>query len=82
GSLLGNGSTLNDGVILGKECLFAAGITVTENTEFEDRSLIRGTPGKALGKIREKHAELMRGAANSYVNRIDRYKSAGLDTDS
>jgi len=82
GSLLGNGSTLNDGVILGKECLVAAGSTVTENTEFEDRSLIRGTPGKALGKIREKHAELMRGAANSYVNRIDRYKSAGLDTDS
>ncbi len=82
GSLIGNGSTLNDGVVIGNNCLIAAGSVVTENSVFDDRSLVRGIPGKAIGKIREKHAELMLRAANSYVNRIARYKASGLgDTD-
>ncbi len=78
GSLIGNGATLNDGVVLGKNCLVAAGSTVTENSVFEARSLVRGTPGKAIGPIRTRHVDLMRRAAASYVNRIARYKSAGL----
>jgi carbonic anhydrase/acetyltransferase-like protein (isoleucine patch superfamily) len=83
GSLIGNGATLNDGVVLGENCLVAAGSTVTENSVFEERSLVRGTPGKAIGEIRERHAEMIRRATASYVNRIDRYKSAGLgDPDS
>ena len=78
GSLIGNGSTLNDGVVLGANCLVAAGSTVTEHSVFEERSLVRGTPGKAIGKIRERHVELMRRAAASYTGRIARYKSSGL----
>ena len=78
GSLIGNGSTLNDGVVLGKNCLVAAGSTVVENSVFEERSLVRGTPGKAIGKIRERHAELMNSAARFYVNQIARYRSSGL----
>lgn len=78
GSLIGNGSTLNDGVETGENCLIASGSTVTENSVFESYSLVRGTPGKAIGKIREKHADLMRRAALSYVNRIARYRADGL----
>lgn len=77
GSLIGNGAVLNDGVQLGKECLVAAGSTITENKVFPERSLIRGTPGKALGTIRERHAELQRRAAASYVRRIERYRAEG-----
>ncbi len=77
GSLIGNGSTINDGVVLGKGCLVAAGSTITENTVFPEKSLIRGTPGKALGKIRDRHAELQRRAAESYVKRIARYRAEG-----
>ena len=71
GSLIGNGSTLNDGVVLGDNCLVAASV-------FEAHSLVRGTPGKAIGKIRTRHAELMSRAAASYVNRIARYRASGL----
>ncbi len=78
GSLIGNGSTLNDGVVLGDNCLVAAGSTVTENSVFEAHSLVRGTPGKAIGGIRTRHAELMSRAAASYVNRIARYTASGL----
>lgn len=77
GSLIGNGAVLNDGVQLGEECLVAAGTTITENKSFPARSLIRGTPGKALGTIKERHAELQRRAAESYVRRIGRYRAEG-----
>ncbi|MDA1280047.1 MAG: gamma carbonic anhydrase family protein [Chloroflexi bacterium] len=78
GCLLGNGSILNDGVVLGDRCLVSAGSVVTEDTVFEEESLIRGVPGKSLGKIREKHAEIMRSAAAFYINVIPRYEISGL----
>ena len=78
GSLIGNGATLNDGVILGENCLVAAGSTVVDNAEFVQNSLIRGTPAKAIGKIRSRHSELMQRAAAFYVSRIAIYKSSDL----
>ena len=74
GCLLGNGSVLNDGVVLGKGCLVAAGSVIPENAVFEDDQLIRGVPGKAIGRLRSRHQELQRRAALSYVKRIERYK--------
>ncbi len=79
GSLLGNNSTLNEGVVIGKNSLVASGSTLNENVVYEDNALVRGTPGKALGTVRERHTELMHRAAKSYVDRIGRYKEAGLD---
>ena len=79
GSLLGNNSTLNDGVVIGKNSLVASGSSLTENSVFEDDALVRGTPGKALGTVKERHTELMHRAAASYVNRIARYKASGLE---
>ena len=77
GCLIGNGAVLNDGVELGENCLIAAGSTVTENTVFPARSLVRGTPGKSIGSIRSRHEALQQHAANGYVQRIARYKAEG-----
>ena len=74
GCLLGNGSVLNDGVVLGKGCLVAAGSVIPENANFDDNQLIRGVPGKAIGRLRARHQDLQKRAALSYVNRIERYK--------
>ena len=79
GCLLGNGSVLNDGVVLGKGCLVAAGSIIPENAVFEDYRLIRGVPGKAIGKLRSRHQELQKRAARSYVDRIERYKRSSSD---
>jgi carbonic anhydrase/acetyltransferase-like protein (isoleucine patch superfamily) len=79
GSLLGNNSTLNDGVVIGKNSLVASGSSLTECSIFEDDAIVRGTPGKALGKVKEKHTEMMRSATAFYVNNIARYKEAGLE---
>ena len=77
GSLIGNGAVLNHGVELGEKCLVAAGSTVTENKEFPEKSLIRGTPGKAIGTIRSRHEELQRRAAEGYVKRVSQYRIEG-----
>lgn len=76
GALIGNGAVLNDGVVIGPGCLVAAGAVVTENTEFPPNTLIRGVPGKAIGRLRDRHRKLQQMAAESYVQRIDRYKQS------
>ena len=65
---------LNDGVVLGNGCLVAAGSVIPENAAFDDNQLIRGVPGKAIGRLRARHQELQKRAALSYVNRVNRYK--------
>jgi carbonic anhydrase/acetyltransferase-like protein (isoleucine patch superfamily) len=77
-SLIGNGAVLNDGVEIGEWCLVAAGSVVPENTKVPDRSIVRGVPGKVLGGIMERHAELIRHAGRFYVERIPRYKAENL----
>ena len=79
GALIGNGAVLNDGVEVGEGSLVAAGSVLPERMVVPPGSLVRGTPGRVLGSVRERHRELMRGAAKSYVGRIARYKAAGLD---
>lgn len=74
GALIGNGAVLNDGVIIGAGCLVAAGTVVPENAEFEPDTLIRGIPGRAIGRLRERHRQLLQRAAESYVQRIERYR--------
>ena len=78
GALIGNGAVLNDGVEVGEGSLVAAGSVLPERMVVPPGSLVRGTPGRVLGPVRERHRELMRGAAKSYVDRIARYKEAGL----
>ena len=78
-SLVGNGSVLNDGVVLGKNCLVSAGSVITENKVYENGSLIRGIPGKSIGHIRPKHQQLIDNATLSYIDRINDYKKSGLD---
>ena len=79
GALIGNGAVLNDGVEVGDGSLVAAGAVLPERMVVPAGSLVRGTPGRVLGPVRDRHRELMRGAAKSYVERIGRYKDAGLE---
>ena len=79
GALIGNGAVLNDGVEVGEGSLVAAGSVLPERMVVPPGSLVRGTPGRVLGPVRERHRELMRGAAKSYVERVGRYKEAGLE---
>ena len=74
GSLIGNGSILNDGVVIGEGCLIAAGTVISENTVIPDEMLVRGVPGKVIGKLRIRHSQLIRRASSAYTARVRRYK--------
>ena len=74
GSLLGNGSVINDGVVLGEMCLIAAGSVVVENLVAPPFSILRGSPAKIIGSLRQRHKLLLINAAEKYVERIPRYR--------
>ena len=58
--LLGNGSTLNEGVIVGEFSLIASGSMVLENMKIPPRSLVMGNPARIRGEINERHVELIK----------------------
>ena len=64
---------LNNSVI-GKDCLVGAGAVVTEGKTFPDRSVIFGSPAKAVREVTEDNVERLRMSAESYVKRGAKYK--------
>ena len=76
-SLIGNGATVNDVVIIGEDSLLASGTVVLENQQFEARSMVVGVPGKRIGKVQNRHIELIKNIAEMYKDRGELYKSEG-----
>lgn len=74
GSLIGIQAVVMNGAVLGKECLVGAGAVVTEGKTFPDRSLILGSPAKAVRQLSDEHVTMLRHAADSYSSRIVRYR--------
>ena len=58
--LLGNGSTLNEGVVIGEFSLIASGSMVLENMKIPPKSLVMGNPARIRGEINERHLELIK----------------------
>ena len=72
-SLIGMGAILLNGATIGKNSLVGAGALVTEGKSFPDNSLIVGAPARVVRTLDEKAAEMIRGAADIYVRRWQRY---------
>ena len=77
GALLGSGATVNDGVEIGEGSLVASGSMIVENNKIPAGSMVVGVPGKVRGEVRERHAELIRHAADEYVEKARRYLRQG-----
>ena len=75
--LLGNGSTLNEGVIVGEFSLVASGSMVLENMKIPPKSLVMGNPARIRGEINERHIELIKLSSTTYVDKVKLY----LDSD-
>lgn len=77
GTLIGMGATILNGARIGAGCLVGANALVTENKVFPDRSLIVGSPARAVRPLDDAAvAGLLRSAAG-YVANWKRF-SAGL----
>ena len=71
--LLGNGSTLNEGVIIGEFSLIASGSMVLENMKIPPKSLVMGNPARIRGEINERHLELIKLSSSTYVDKLKIY---------
>ena len=71
--LLGNGSTLNEGVVIGEFSLIASGSMVLENMKIPPKSLVMGNPARIRGEINERHLELIKLSSSTYVDKLKIY---------
>ncbi len=78
GSLIGMGSVIMNKAIIGECCLVGANTLVTENKVFPDRTLILGSPARAVRTLTAAEVGGVKGAANIYVSRIPQYRNLEL----
>jgi carbonic anhydrase/acetyltransferase-like protein (isoleucine patch superfamily) len=72
-SLIGMGARILNGAVIGAQCIVGAGALVTEGKRFEPRSLIVGSPARAVRQISPAQVELLRLSAAHYAEKADRY---------
>ena len=75
--VIGNGATLNDGVEIGEYSLIASGTMLVDNVQIPPRSLVVGSPGKALREVGERHLAKMKWYCDVYMEKTKLYKSQG-----
>jgi carbonic anhydrase/acetyltransferase-like protein (isoleucine patch superfamily) len=76
GSLIGIQSVVLNRTVIGKDCLVGAGAVVTEGKTFPDRSVIFGSPAKAVRELSEENATRLAMSAESYVRRGQDFKAS------
>jgi carbonic anhydrase/acetyltransferase-like protein (isoleucine patch superfamily) len=67
GCLIGMGAIILDGSVIGSESIVGAGALVTMGKRFPPRSLILGSPAKAVRTLTEEEVESIRKNVASYV---------------
>jgi carbonic anhydrase/acetyltransferase-like protein (isoleucine patch superfamily) len=74
GSLVGMGSTLLNRSRIGRNCLVGAGALVTEGKEFEDDTMILGSPARASRKLSELEHAMLKMSSEGYVHNHRRFR--------
>ncbi len=76
-SLIGMGAIILNGAKIASNCLVGAGALVTEGKAFPERSLIVGSPAKAIRVLDDDAVERLKRSAAHYVSNGRRFR-AGL----
>lgn len=76
-ALIGMGARILNRAVIGAQCIVGAGALVTEGKQFPPRSLIVGSPARAVRQLTDEQVALLRISAAHYADRAARY-SAGL----
>jgi len=74
-SLIGIGAVVLNGAKIGKGCLVGAGALVTEGKEFQDGSMIIGSPAKVVRSLTPEQLQGLRLSADHYVANAQRFKA-------
>jgi len=75
GALIGIQAVVLNGAVIGKESLVGAGALVTEGKTFPPRSLIIGSPAKAVRTLSDAEVEAMQRGTAGYVQRAQEFKT-------
>jgi carbonic anhydrase/acetyltransferase-like protein (isoleucine patch superfamily) len=76
GSLVGIQAVVLNGAAIGEDCLVGAGALVTEGKVFAPRSLILGTPAKAVRNLSDTEVEHLRRSARTYADKGQHFATA------
>jgi carbonic anhydrase/acetyltransferase-like protein (isoleucine patch superfamily) len=76
-ALIGMGARILNGAVIGRQCIVGAGALVTEGKAFEPRSLIVGSPARAVRQLSEEQVTLLKMSAAHYAEKAAHY-AAGL----
>ena len=74
-SLIGMGATVMNGARIGADSIVGAGALVTEGKSFPERSLIVGSPARAVRQLDDAALEGLRRSARSYVDNWRRFRA-------
>ena len=72
--LIGMGAIILDEAVIGDECLVAAGALVTPRKQFPPRSLIVGSPAKAVRTLTDEEIQDIRENGNHYIEMGNNYR--------
>ncbi|PZO80501.1 MAG: gamma carbonic anhydrase family protein [Mesorhizobium amorphae] len=73
-SLIGMGAIVLNGAVIGEECLVGAGALVTENKVFPNRSLIVGSPARAVRTLDDRAVARLHASALHYSENAKRFR--------
>ena len=72
-ALIGMGARILNGAVIGAQCIVGAGALVTEGKLFEPRSLIVGSPARAVRTLNDEQIALLRISSAHYAEKAARY---------
>ena len=76
-ALIGMGARILNGAVIGAQCIVGAGALVTEGNQFEPRSLIVGSPARAMRGLTDEQVAMLKLSAAHYADKASGY-AAGL----
>ena len=72
-ALIGMGARILNGAVIGPQCIVGAGALVTEGKAFEARSLIVGSPARAIRTLGDQEVAMLRLSAAHYAEKAVYY---------
>ena len=72
-ALVGMGARILNGAVIGPQCIVGAGALVTEGKAFEARSLIVGSPARAIRTLSDQEIAMLRLSAAHYAEKAAYY---------
>jgi carbonic anhydrase/acetyltransferase-like protein (isoleucine patch superfamily) len=72
-ALIGMGARILNGAVIGPQCIVGAGALVTEGKAFEARSLIVGSPARAIRTLTDEQVALLKVSAAHYAEKAAVY---------